>query len=166
MSIYRIKKLPDLSEKDISRFWSKVALTANNDKCWNWAAYLDNKGYGHFSKGATVTYLSTRIAYFIYNKIDPDKLLVCHSCDNPACVNPKHLFLGDQKKNIEDMYSKGRDFKRNGEGHGASKFTNEHVFEMRKMDKEGKSRQEISDKFDVSKSVLCNIINRKAWFHI
>ena len=62
---------------------------------------LFRSGYGRF-KVQGIRYEAHRIAYFLHNKKDPKELLVCHSCDNPACCNPKHLWLGTSKDNIQD----------------------------------------------------------------
>ena len=87
------------------RFFEKFKVNDANG-CWEWTAYKDKDGYGRFkSKQAH------RFAYLFLNGKDPGKKLVCHTCDNPACVNPLHLFLGSVKDNSEDMVKKGRSLK-------------------------------------------------------
>lgn len=108
----RTLPIPDLSEKDKLRFWNKVALLANTDKCWEWLGSKKRGGYGRFSftpsKGKPVAVVSTRTAYLIYHKIDPIGKLLRHSCDNPGCVNPAHLIAGTCKENTMDMINRGR----------------------------------------------------------
>ncbi len=103
--------LPDFTEADKHRFWSKVGFTANPDTCWNWNGSKRRKGYGRFSftkDKRDVSLIATRVSYFLSNNEQPLDKCVLHKCDNPHCVNPKHLFLGTNKDNTIDMMNKGR----------------------------------------------------------
>lgn len=92
----------------IDRFWSKVARGAD-DQCWEWLGHANGANYGMiWSWEAKRKVLAHRLSYKIHYGIDPGTQLVCHKCDNPRCVNPHHLFLGDHRANTLDMYSKGR----------------------------------------------------------
>lgn len=88
-------------------FWNKVNKNAPNG-CWEWTGYTNNRGYGslHFQGKA---HRSHRFSYQLHYGVDPKDLYVCHKCDNPSCVNPKHLFLGSQTDNMQDKIIKGRD---------------------------------------------------------
>ena len=92
------------------RFWAKVAKT--DDGCWNWTASKRYKGYGAFcyyrDDGTLVQGRAHRYSWEIHNGDIPDGMFVLHSCDNPACVNPDHLFLGTNQDNVDDMMRKGR----------------------------------------------------------
>lgn len=74
------------------------------DTCWKWDGAKLKHGYGRYSGGL----LAHRIAYELLVGPIPQGLLVLHSCDNPECTNPKHLFLGDHSDNAKDMVAKGR----------------------------------------------------------
>lgn len=94
---YGDKRLP-------SRFWQKVSADPNGG-CWNWLA-AKSKGYGVFILKRE-RHLAHRLIFSIAER-DPGAFFVLHRCDNPACINPDHLFLGDQVANMRDMAAKGR----------------------------------------------------------
>ena len=85
-------------------FWFRVD---KRQDCWLWLGSVNNYGYGTLGHNKKVI-LAHRYAWEITNGAIPDGLLVCHSCDNPPCVNPDHLFLGTHTDNLNDCISKGR----------------------------------------------------------
>jgi hypothetical protein len=86
------------------RFWEKADTSG---ECWEWTAGKFNTGYGQFSVDGAPQ-LAHRFSYEMhYGKIS-DGLHVLHTCDNPPCVNPEHLWLGTQADNNEDRDKKGR----------------------------------------------------------
>lgn len=92
----------------------------------------------------------------------PSHLFVCHTCDNPRCVNPKHLFLGTQKENMQDAVRKNRTSF--GERNGMRKLSKEQVAEIRnELAKSKYTHREIAEKFNVSRSSIGSIINNKRW---
>lgn len=94
------------------RFWSKVDKTSHAGGCWLWTAKRNQGGYGAVREaGPGSRFLSThRLSFEMANGQIPKGLMVCHSCDNPPCVNPDHLFLGTAIDNIRDCIAKGRRF--------------------------------------------------------
>lgn len=111
--MYRL--IPELNDLDVSRFWAKVNR-ADNDDCWLWAGAKISAGYGHMNLRGQ-DFMASRLAFYIANKIQPEGY-VCHSCDNPPCVNPAHLWLGTPKDNVVDMVAKGRAaFRKSGVTH-------------------------------------------------
>ena len=88
----------------VDRFWAKVDASG---ECWMWAASQNPDGYGHFWLNGKVE-LAHRIAYALTHGAIPDGAMVLHACDNPSCVRPEHLFLGDQLANMQDAKGKGR----------------------------------------------------------
>ena len=106
MADIKCKPMPSMTEADIKRFWSKVDKKGQ-DECWEWLGGLSHKRHATFTVNDTI-FLSHRICYFIANSKDPAEKLVCHSCDNPPCCNPAHLWLGTHQDNVNDMMAKGR----------------------------------------------------------
>jgi hypothetical protein len=91
------------------RFWPKVDSSAGPSACWPWTASCKVKGYGQIGAGGRQRpLLAHRVAWEIANGPIGEGLVVCHSCDNPKCCNPAHLFVGTQAENLQDMTSKGR----------------------------------------------------------
>lgn len=95
----------DILNSISERFWKKVDIKGEND-CWNWMG-ATSYGYGQFGINYKLI-RSHRISYMLSNGEIPDNFVICHSCDNKKCCNPKHLFLGTQSENILDAVNKGR----------------------------------------------------------
>ena len=90
----------------IERFLTKYEVDSKTD-CWLWTGWKTSKGYGGFSlNGKDVG--AHRVSYMLFKHDVDEKLSVLHTCDNPSCVNPDHLFLGTQQDNMLDKKSKGR----------------------------------------------------------
>ena len=89
------------------RFNKKYVINEDTD-CWEWQNATNNIGYGMFRFDNNTMRTAHRVSYELYNGPIPPGMCVCHKCDNPKCVNPKHLWLGTNKDNHDDMVSKGR----------------------------------------------------------
>lgn len=93
-----------MPKKTIDAFWKKVEKT---DSCWNWQGCLDSDGYGRFQFNYQ-RWKTHRLSYHVHKGSIPLDMCVCHSCDNPKCVNPDHLWLGTTQDNTRDRTLKGR----------------------------------------------------------
>jgi len=76
--------------------------------CWEWKRATNNIGYGMFRIKQGLMRTAHRVSYELFNGPIPNGMVVCHTCDNPKCVNPDHLWVGTMLDNIRDMDSKGR----------------------------------------------------------
>ena len=92
----------------IKRFWEKVSIKGKED-CWEWHGIRNEKGYGRLTAGRGVNLKAHRVAFALSNNgFVADDINVLHTCDNPPCCNPAHLFTGTMKDNTQDMLKKGR----------------------------------------------------------
>lgn len=159
------------------RFWSHVIKI---DGCWIWTASKRYKGYGAFCwrrDGVLIQGRAHRYSYELHYGTFPDELFVLHKCDNPPCVNPKHLFLGTVLDNNLDMCRKGRHVSgtsktpvelckyKKGRDHHNVKI-DESVVRQIRMDKEKMSYSNLSLKYGLSLSHLHRIVNRKVWSYV
>lgn len=145
-----------------SRFWSSVE-TAGDDDCWVWAKSKDRKGYGKFGVGSMKDGTrrieqSSRTAWRLTNGPIPDGLFVCHSCDNPPCCNPRHLWLGTCKENLQDMHAKGRFY--------AKSWTDKEKIKAIKILGASKTIEEIANEIDVQPSFVSKVLRGASFKHI
>lgn len=136
------------------RFWRKVLKT---ETCWMWTGGTSGWFYGSFSYIDGKKIYAHRYSYELANGEIPEGMLVCHSCDNPKCVRPDHLFLGTYQTNIDD-----REMKKRG-NRSPQKLTWEDVFIIRERRKAGESYQSIAKDYDVSGSTIGGISKNKTW---
>jgi hypothetical protein len=92
------------------RFWAKVDASAGFGGCWIWQGYIKPNGYGQFNAGAATHHdYAHRFALTLkLGRPLGDGMYACHTCDNPICCNPAHLFEGDNRANQLDSHGKGR----------------------------------------------------------
>lgn len=85
----------------------KIPFPIHSRNCWTWTGAIGKGGYGNFYDGSK--YVNAhRYSYMLFIGTPPKDSVVMHTCDVCSCVNPKHLKIGTQKDNLQDMYSKGR----------------------------------------------------------
>ncbi len=146
----------------LERFWASVQTGAG---CWEWVAGRDPNGYGRINVD-TYPMLAHRLAYeFAHSvKLTPSQHIM-HECDNPSCVKPSHLRLGNQAANMADKMAKGRHAYgvSRGVNHGCAKLTEADVLEIRASAGKG---TDLAAKFKVSTSQISDIRNLRVWKHL
>jgi hypothetical protein len=161
-----------------TRFWNKVKKTSG---CWIWIGNKRADGYGYIC----IFYRrcrTHRVSWELKHGPIPDGKKVLHRCDNPACVRPSHLFLGDQTDNMHDMWKKGRGIVNSvsgekwrdshlaslprGERHRNSKLKRDQIKTIRALAKSGVPQRTIATRFKVSQAWISLIVKRRWWSHV
>jgi hypothetical protein len=169
--------IPPLTEAIIARFWQRVDVRGP-DECWPWLATRTRKGYGKFyisAKSVRAHRVSLMIAGHDLSALGA---FACHHCDNPSCVNPAHLYVGDLSSNYWDMRARGRSWdqkrpefarqvrSRNGKnsGRGANnaraKLTWEQADEIRRSNL---TNVELSKRYGLSQTCVRRVRNGETY---
>lgn len=142
---------------DRLRFYTSI----NADGCHVWTGYVDAYGYGCIRvQKKTIGCHRAAWTAFISDGPIPSGIEVCHSCDNPACINPAHLFLGTHQDNMNDMMMKRRHSPHFGERHGMSKLRVSDVREIKSSDTKACI---LAERFNVSRPTISAIRRGLTW---
>lgn len=104
-----------------------------------------------------------RVSYELYTGNIPDGMQVLHKCDNPSCVNPRHLFLGTQLDNIADMHAKGRRNAAHGMDHPKARLTVDNVLEIRAARASGEKLADIATRFGIALVTASHVSIGRKW---
>lgn len=133
------------------------------DGCWEWVAVKNQDGYGNF-KFQGIMVKAHRISYQIFNGDIYNNLCVLHTCDNPGCVNPAHLYLGTQQDNADDRETKGRGHEKSGEANGRAKLTAEEVWQIREVfATQLYTQRELGHLYKIANTVVSKIVRFELW---
>jgi hypothetical protein len=138
-------------------------------ECWLWQLGTHGHGYGTaVFDGKSID--AHRLSFQAFKGKIPPGLLVCHTCDVPACCRPSHLFLGTHQDNSDDMAAKGRSTKgrrvNTGSKHGNARLDEEMVLMIRELCESGKSQASVERELGLSTGLVNKIVRRKMWNHI
>lgn len=160
----------DYTTQDVLRFKKHIKVAPSG--CHEWQGHIMRNGYGQFNVNGKVQ-LTHRVSYEMSNGCIPQGMYVLHRCDNPACCNPEHLFVGTQADNMRDAKLKGRsrspliDNPRIGKLNVNAKMTDELVARARSMYATGGySQPQLARMFGVSKASMNSLLLRKTWAHV
>ena len=152
------------------RYWLKVVRGEGPDDCWAWTARTSGFGYGSIRRGGAKdgSVPAHRLSWEIAHGCEvPAGMNVLHSCDNPPCTNPEHLFTGTQLDNIRDCVAKGRFVSRRpayGEDNHAAKLTRADVDEMRALYRGGGwTYAQLGARYGVCSMSILRVIKRRTW---
>ena len=156
-----------VSQKDAHRFASKSSRDEATG-CLVWSGARFQNGYGAFKLGRQER-RAHRVAWALAHGEIPAGMLVLHACDNRACVEPSHLFLGTHHDNMADMVAKGRAAR--GISNGAARrattrLTAADVRRIRLYLRDGLSQGEVAMMFGTSQSNVSYIHRGINWAHV
>jgi hypothetical protein len=157
------EEFPRFKKYLVFRRFLKYVTIGSADDCWIWKGKTKpSNGYGHFwwpEKHIS----SAHVAAYELFVGKRNGLCVCHSCDVVTCVNPRHLWLGTNKQNTQDMIRKGRKAELKPEDVHTAKLNWEIVREIRRLYATGIGQQVLAQKFRVATSNVSYIVNNKTW---
>lgn len=169
-------------------FWKRVDQSPGQGPkgdCWEWTGYQAKRygkdtGYGRLkaivAPGVKALLTAHRVSWEIAHGTIPEGQCVCHSCDNPPCVNPRHLFLGSNIENTADRVAKGRSAQGDrsgrrlhpetyprGEQHPLAELTKEQVQVIRFLHSQGRAIRSLARQFGRGKSTITKVVKRETW---
>lgn len=154
-----------LSQQDLDELADSLILTSSKNFFSGCIECSGSSvcGYGRRKRNGRF-WLAHRISFSSLVGEIPQGMLVLHRCDNPACINPAHLFLGTNLDNNKDRDNKGRTHK--GESHRRAKLTVEKILSIRSRHLSGESMESIAEDFNVCGTTIGKIIRKERWKHV
>lgn len=149
------------------RFFEKVERNGESE-CWLWTGASNASGYGRIRINDTLRY-AHRVSPALHAGQIPEGQQANHLCDNPRCVNPEHLYTGDQQQNIDDAVERGDliETRNRGEEHPHAKLSADEVSEIRNLYRTSDhTHRSLAEEFKVGKGTIQSILERESWTSI
>lgn len=160
MNFLPIPDLPDLRER-----LYRCSVLGDEDSCWIWLGTRRLSGHGAI-RIARKKFQAHRVSYVAHIGQIPDGMFVCHSCDNPPCINPSHLFLGTAADNSADMARKGRANRPDGSANPAAKLTPDDVLDFIRLREQGLYYHKIAEMYGVNAETVRRAVLGRSWKNI
>lgn len=157
-----MKQIPDAHSSLMCRLVERVSV---ENGCWNWSGWKNSDGYGKLRINES-TFFAHRLFYsYFVGDIKEEKPFILHKCDNPKCVNPRHLFAGTHQENMADMKQKGRarSGRYKGQPHANVKLDKATVLAIRS---DNRSQRVIGNEYGISQQYVSDIKSGKRWDHV
>lgn len=152
-----------MDAKLVERFHQKYIKDEGG--CWLWTASCAGKGYGQIKvSGERINMYAHRLSYWIHKGEDPGRKQVCHTCDNPKCVNPDHLFIGTSQENHDDMVKKDRHTR--GERSATAKLSEKEVLQLKDCLSLDMTQKQIAAAFQISQVQVSRIKTGQQWTYL
>lgn len=139
--------------------------SVNDVGCWVWGGYAQRNKYGRLTVRKS-SRLVHRWSYAAFNEEIPIGKIVCHSCDNPSCCNPAHLWVGTFSDNTQDMIEKGRSEDRKGEKNPGAVLSEAGCLHIRESLYRKHSPRELAEKYNCSVATIRDVYARRTWRHV
>lgn len=148
----------------IERFWAKVKK-GRGSGCWTWTGAAKGAGYGILKiEGRTVR--ANRLSFELKHGRSP-KGHVLHTCDNPSCVRPSHLYEGDAQRNAADREERGRGNHVRGSANPRARLCDAEVRVIKALLRRGNmTQQAIADHYNIKRSAVADIKAGRSWSHV
>lgn len=155
----KYRDIPELSKEKLTEFHSKINKTG---ECWLWKGKLNKAGYGQFSYNSTWFIVSRIMYYVIHGEVNP-YLMVCHSCNNPICCKPEHLYLDTCSGNVQYSYDLGRSDK-SGTRNCKAKLDEDKVKQIRVRWME--PQRLLAKEFGVDNATINHVLQNRTWMNV
>lgn len=134
-----------------------LSHTKQQDDCLLWTKCVNTDGYPRANVEGDVNTKVHRLVWELYNGKSANGFVIRHKCDNPLCINPKHLEIGTQLDNVQDRVLRGRT---------NAKVTKEQVVEIRILRTEGVSAKELAAKYGLTVRTIHSLLSKHHWKHV
>jgi hypothetical protein len=160
-SIEHIQKVAIALKGKNTKNRKPIEYNVTSTECWECTSHKKGTNGYFFVMRNRIMYPMHKFMYEQKYGIVPEGMLACHTCDNPSCINPDHIFIGSPADNTHDMIIK----KRNsfGEKHPHTKFKETDIIAILKSEQ---TYEKIAANFGVTKSAISHIKNKRSWKHI